>query len=291
MGVGSLGYVTLNVTKISEWSDLLEHVFGMEPLLREGSAGARDYRLDDHHHRFTLYPSERDSVAAVGWELESIEKLDALVEALKERGVVVRLGTTELQAERKVKALYCYTCPMIGIETEIYFGPLVSNSVFTPRRDIAGYKTASQGLGHIVFWVKDLAASVKFYQEVMGFNISDYIAWDHHDAVFLHCNTRHHSLALMADGPGKPAGEMMHIMLESTSLDDVGHGYDVVRDRGIPVMLEPGKHSNDHMQSFYLQTPSGFWMEYGFGGREIGSDWEVKSYDQPMLWGHRMVGL
>lgn len=71
-------------------------------------------------------------------------------------------------------------------------------------------------------------------------------------------------------------------------MDDVGYGYDIVRDLGIPVTIEPGKHSNDHMQSFYLQTPSGFWIEYGFGGREIGPDWEIKSYDQPMLWGHRV---
>ena len=44
------------------------------------------------------------------------------------------------------------------------------------------------------------------------------------------------------------------------------------------------------MQSFYLQTPSGFWMEYGFGGMEIGENWDIKNYDRPMLWGHRMVG-
>jgi len=118
-------------------------------------------------------------------------------------------------------------------------------------------------LGHVVYWVKDLAASVKFYQDVMGFAISDYIAWDDNDAVFMHCNVRHHTLALMKDGPNAPAGELMHLMVEAQSYDDVGYGYDPVRDMGIPVMIEPGKHSNDHMQSFYLQTPSGFWLEYG----------------------------
>jgi hypothetical protein len=43
------------------------------------------------------------------------------------------------------------------------------------------------------------------------------------------------------------------------------------------------------MQSFYLETPSGFWIEYGYGGRDIGPDWEIKTYDQPMLWGHRPI--
>ena len=33
----------------------------------------------------------------------------------------------------------------------------------------------------------------------------------------------------------------MHIMVEANSIDDVGYAYDIVRDRGIPVMLDPGK--------------------------------------------------
>lgn len=287
MGVDSLGYVGLNVSNLTEWTSLLENVFGMEPRPRAGSQ-AVDYRLDDYHHRFTLYPSTTDSVAVVGWEVTSEARLEELVASLRARQIEVMPGSAALCDERKVRKLYSFTCPMIGSYNEIFYGPLVSNTAFNPRRGISGYKTGTQGLGHIVFWVGDLAASVRFYEEVMGFKISDYIAWDVHDAVFLHCNPRHHTLALMKEGPG-PAGGMMHIMVEANSYDDVGYAYDIVRDLGIPVMLDPGKHSNDHMQSFYLQTPSGFWMEYGYGGREIGPDWEIKTYDQPMLWGHRPV--
>jgi 2,3-dihydroxybiphenyl 1,2-dioxygenase len=287
MSVDSLGYVALNVAKLNDWQALLETVFGMQPRAREGS-DAIDYRLDDYHHRFSLYPAASDGVAAVGWEVASTSKLEKLVQSLRDRQIDVAAGSGVLCAERKVKQLYSFTCPMIGVQTEVYYGPLVSHTPFVPSRGIAGYKTGALGLGHIVFWVKDLARAVKFYEEVMGFNISDYIAWDVHDAVFMHCNLRHHTLALMQDGPG-PAGELMHIMVESTSLDDVGYGYDIVRERGIPVMIEPGKHSNDHMQSFYLQSPSGFWIEYGYGGREIGPDWEIRNYDQPMLWGHKVL--
>lgn len=287
MGVDSLGYMALNVSKIDEWRALLEKVFGLEPRERDG---AIDYRIDGYHHRFTLYPSATDSVAALGWEVSTVAKLEATVAALRQRQVEVRAETAELCAERKVKQLYSFTCPMIGNRQELYYGPLVSNTAFSPSRGISGYKTGTLGLGHVVYWVKDLAASLKFYEEVMGFSVSDYIAWDDNDAVFLHCNARHHTLALMKDGPNSPAGELMHVMIEAQCYDDVGYGYDIVRDMGIPVMIEPGKHTNDHMQSFYLQTPSGFWMEYGYGGREIGPDWEIRNYDAPMLWGHRFVG-
>jgi catechol 2,3-dioxygenase-like lactoylglutathione lyase family enzyme len=74
---------------------------------------------------------------------------------------------------------------------------------------ISGYKTGNLGLGHVVYWVKDLAASVKFYQDIMGFSISDYIAWDDNDAVFMHCNSRHHTLAL-TEGRPQFAGGRTH---------------------------------------------------------------------------------
>lgn len=289
MGVDSLGYVAFNVSALDNWNEVLVKVFGMEPRTRAESATV-DYRLDEYHHRITLYPNAQDSVAVVGWEVGSLDKLEALVSELSARGVTLTEGSVALRAERKVKQVYQFTCPMIGCPTEIYYGPLASNTPFAPSRGVAGYKTGSLGLGHVVFWVKDLKATVDFYRHVMGFEISDYIAWDDNDAVFMHCNPRHHTLALMAEAEGRPAGAFQHLMLESTSPDDVGYGYDIVRDLGIPVAIEPGKHSNDHMQSFYLKSPSGFWIEYGHGGREIGPDWEIKNYDAPMLWGHRMVG-
>lgn len=287
LGVDSLGYMALKVSKLDAWRALLERVFGMEPRERDGAV---DYRLDNYHHRLTLVPDATDSVEAIGWEVGSSEKLAALVATLQGLGVAVTAEGAELRAQRKVKELYSFVCPMIGNRQELYYGPLASNTAFSPSRGISGYKTGNLGLGHVVYWVKDLAASVKFYQDIMGFSISDYIAWDDNDAVFMHCNSRHHTLALMQDGPNSPAGELMHLMVEATNYDDVGYGHDIVRDMGIPVMIEPGKHSNDHMQSFYLQTPSGFWLEYGYGGREIGPDWEIRNYDAPMLWGHRFVG-
>ena len=289
MGISSLGYVALNVSDMDAWLDLTTSVFGLEVRRRVGDS-AIDLRMDGYHHRLTLYPASTDSLAVVGWEVESMSELDALVGVLRSHGIAVTPGDAARCSERKVKALYSFTEPHIGIASEIYYGPLISNTPFTPSRGISGYNTADGlGLGHIVFWVKDLQATLDFYMAVFGFSISDYIAWDDNDAVFLHCNPRHHTLAIMAERPGRPAGALNHIMLEAKSRDDVGYGYDIVRDKGIPVMIEPGKHSNDHMQSFYLRTPSGFWMEYGFGGMLIGPDWEIKNYDQPMLWGHRMV--
>ncbi len=132
----------------------------------------------------------------------------------------------------------------------------------------------------------DLDDGLAFFVDVLGFRESDHIEQGGLSLRFLHCNPRHHTLALGAV-PGM-AG-MHHIMVELTSFDDVGHALDIVTERGITVAMTIGRHPNDLMTSFYLRTPSGFDLEYGTGGRTIDDDesWTVDTYDNISLWGHR----
>jgi hypothetical protein len=46
--------------------------------------------------------------------------------------------------------------------------------------------------------------------------------------------------------------------------------------------------SNDHMVSFYLRTPSGFNVEYGWGAREVDdATWQVQVHTAGSIWGHQ----
>ena len=51
-------------------------------------------------------------------------------------------------------------------------------------------------------------------------------------------------------------------MLQLESLDDVGAAYYQCQDREIPISATLGRHTNDHMVSFYMVSPSGFEIEY-----------------------------
>jgi 3,4-dihydroxy-9,10-secoandrosta-1,3,5(10)-triene-9,17-dione 4,5-dioxygenase len=77
-------------------------------------------------------------------------------------------------------------------------------------------------------------------------------------------------------------------MLECNSLDDVGSARDIARRQGTPVVIDLGKHMNDHMVSFYVANPSQFAIEYGWGGRTIDdSCWRVGRYESvESIWGH-----
>tara|TARA_R110002110_G_scaffold205066_7_gene417345 strand:- start:502311 stop:503192 length:882 start_codon:yes stop_codon:yes gene_type:complete len=289
MTVSSLGYVALNVTDIDAWVDQMTCVYGMEVVPR-ATGDAVDLRIDEMHHRFTLYPSKEDSVAGVGWEVDTLDAMNNLIQGLRDYGVEVREANEAEREERKVRDLFFFIDPASGMKSEIFYAPQSEQYKFSPSRGIDGFVTGGLGLGHIVYIVKDYEESKRFYTQVMGFKISDYIVWDdkEKDATFFHCNPRHHSLAIMPPFEPFQGGELNHIMLEAMTIDDVGYAYDVVRDKNIPLLFEMGRHTNDHVNSFYMFTPSGFAMEYGYGGVLIDdTQWKIRSYDAPMLWGHR----
>jgi hypothetical protein len=48
-----------------------------------------------------------------------------------------------------------------------------------------------------------------------------------------------------------------------------------------------GQHSNNRMTSFYMKTPSGFALEYGWGGVLVDDAvWRVTHHSTTKLWGH-----
>jgi len=289
MGVSQLGYLVFNVSDIEAWRDLAVSVIGAEERY-DSSSQSLGLRFDEQHHRITLCPAHNDSLVAIGWEVASLSELECVRKKVIEYGFGVTEATARELADRKVKAMFRFS-DMDGFPIEIYYGPWIDEAPFRPSRPMSGFSCGALGVGHAVLVSKDAARSARFYQDVLGFSLTDYIVWDELDAVFLHCNARHHSLALMNECYGNKSGDMNHIMLETLSLDDVGRAYDIVRSRRLPLVLSLGQHSNDRMISFYLKTPSGFSLEYGWGGVLVDDAvWRVKHYSTTKLWGHESVG-
>ncbi len=83
---------------------------------------------------------------------------------------------------------------------------------------------------------------------------------------FYHCNARHHTLAL-ARAPFELPQCLHHVMFEANTRDDVGAAFDRAWATDLPIPNGLGRHDNDGMFSFYLQTPAGFQIEFGHGAR------------------------
>ena len=169
-----------------------------------------------------------------------------------------------------------------GNRLEAFYGPLLADTPFAPGRNISGFRAGALGMGHVVLMVADFDAALAFYRGLLGFRVSDFMREP--KICFLHVNARHHSLALFE----QPRQGMHHLLMELYSLDDVGQGYDLARAAGDRVKVSLGRHNNDYMTSFYMQTPSNFLIEYGWGGREVNmATWQPEEMSTlASFWGH-----
>ena len=280
-----LGYLGLEVRDLGAWRRFARDLLGLE-ICAPRPDGALPLRMDGHAHRFLLHEGPADDIAYVGWELRDRAELDDLAGQLERSRVSVRTGSAAEIAARGVEAMLWFEDPN-GIRTELFHGPVLVSAAFVSDRMPSGYRTGDQGMGHILVNARNSNETERFYRDVLGFTLSDYVESERLHAVFLHVNPRHHSLAF-AELPLKK--RLHHVMLEVSSIDDVGVAFDRCQEQGVPLQRTIGRHQNDRMVSFYGYTPSGFCFEIGWGGRAVDDrNWEVRVYPDASDWGHRPV--
>ncbi|MDX6739653.1 VOC family protein [Actinocorallia sp. A-T 12471] len=281
--IQSLAYIGFASPGHAEWLTFGPEVLGMQIAAR-GADGTVYLRVDDADHRLVIHPGDDHALAYLGWGVRTPEDLAEVAARVAAYGLDVHEGSPELAAERHVAGLSWFVDPW-GNRHEIAWGQYRHPGQFTPGRNISGFVTGEQGLGHAVLVVPDMAAANDFFTGTLGFRLSDRIIDPPLNAQFYHVNGRHHSLAI-AEIPD--AAGFQHLMVEVGSLDDVGTAYDMCEERGVPVVLTIGRHSNDRTTSFYLYTPAGFHLEYGHGGVVVDDAlWEPATYTSTKIWGHR----
>ncbi|MCY1270799.1 3-methylcatechol 2,3-dioxygenase [compost metagenome] len=290
--ISNLAYVVFNASDLDAWEAFATGILGLQTGSR--TPEALHLRMDQREQRVILERGAEDDLAALGWEFDSHGELAAYVADLRAKDVDVIEAGADLRRARKVEQLYFCLDP-IGLRHEFSYGPQqapLAKPFHSPLLVGGGFQTGDLGVGHAFVVAVDAEESVRFYTEKLGLRISDYIRDSHSipglaiDGVFMHTRTgRHHSLATAAIPSAK---KINHLMIEVQSLDDVGLAFDRVRAAQVPVIMEIGHHPNDRMLSFYVATPSGFGIEYGWGGVVIDdANWTVRNYSQLSDWGHR----
>ena len=275
MDLLAFGYIDVRSSRLDDWSAFATGLLGMQQVDRGGDV--RAYRMDDRRQRLIVTGDEGEGLGLLGWEVADAAALDALRAKLERHGVTVRRGGLALAEERHVAGLIVFAASA-GNRLEVFHGPAVADRPFAPGRPISGFRTGPFGRGHVVLHVVDVELLLPFYRDLLGFHLSDY-GHTPYKLYFFHLNGRHHSFAMVGSGQ---AG-FHHFMVELRSLDDVGQGYDLAQLGENRVAYTLGRHTNDHMMSFYVHTPSGFFVEYGWGGRTIDPETWVphETFDGP----------
>jgi 2,3-dihydroxybiphenyl 1,2-dioxygenase len=282
--VTELGYMGIGVKNLEEWKSFAGQTLGLE-VAEEGESDRCYLRMDYWHHRVVLHANGTDDLEYLGFRVAGAEEFRAMQNKLSEAGLKYRVGSEEEATERRVLEVLKLDDPA-GNPIEIFHGPEVQYSKpFHPGRRMHGrFKTGTGGIGHCIIREDDVAAAHQFYSLLgMRGGVEYKIRMDKRTVtpVFMHCNDRDHSVAF---GIGLQKRRINHLMVEVDNLDDVGLTYDLVRKQKLPVTITAGKHSNDHMYSFYLRNPSGWMIEYGWGGRPATHQSEYYVED---IYGHR----
>ncbi len=288
--ISSLGYLRISSADPGAWRESGTKVLGMTEG-RGPDPEAVYLRMDDFPARLVIVPGRAERLLATGWEVRDEQTFAEVARVLDAAGVPVKHGDAAELADRRVGHLLHVDDPS-GNALEVFCGAALDN-----RPSVSPYGTAfvtgDQGLGHVVLPAADDAETLEFYTSLLGFRLRDSMrmpgeffgkpgreVWMR----FLGCCPRHHSLAL---APMEPAAGIVHLMIEVATLDDVGRALDRCIRRKATVSSTLGRHANDLMVSFYVQTPGGFDIEYGTDGRRVeDGTWVARESTAVSLWGH-----
>jgi biphenyl-2,3-diol 1,2-dioxygenase len=283
-----LGYLVIEARQPEKWARFFERVLGLpQPLLN--SDGSLGWQLDEASQRLLVRQGPADDLHALGLQCANHTVLGRLVQRLRDGGVEVAVADRALVRARRVGRLFRCTDPA-GNVVELFCDPEPAALPFVSAHFPAGFHTGDAGLGHAVLVAHDMPAMEAFYAELLGFGVTERLATRvgpiQFRGVFLHCNTRHHSLALF-DLPLRR--RLHHFMLQARRFSDVGRAFERAQREGVRLSLALGQHPEpDATFSFYGATPSGFDFEIGAGTKEISpASWQTQRTDVTSSWGHK----
>lgn len=287
MTVAALAYSVISARCPEDWRRFGEQIAGFSASAVEGGIALR---MDERAGRLFIQDGAQDGYFASGWEVRTERQYRETLDRLTDNGTRFTASTPAERALRHVTEMVWFQDPD-GNRHELSYGFIAD---FTPFCSPTGtsFVTGDLGYGHVVLPAPDIVRTRAFLNLNLGLEVSDFMihrplgAGDPEQRIdFLHCaNARHHSLALFE---GEVPSGCVHLMVEVTDIDQLGHAYDRMQAAGARLMATLGRHTNDRMVSFYVATPGGFALEYGTGGRMINWDHHtVFESTSASLWGH-----
>src|SRR5438270_9375973 len=138
-------------------------------------------------------------------------------------------------------------------------------------------------LGHVVLRVSDVERSMRFWTEILGFNVSDR---NEQGMVFLRYGSDHHTIALapareLTPLPDKSRGELGfdHMALEVGNVSDLVRIRDFLQANGIKVVFD-GRRGPGSNPGVEFLDPDGYMIELYASMDQIGPDGQSRPADE-----------
>ena len=228
----------------------------VEVAAEEGLAWFKTHGHDEHHV-VRLHASASNCVEVIALAADSRDDVDELHRRVTGAGCTVVHPPRELSASGGGYGFRFFSPDGLPFEISADVQRL-------DKRAMERWEGMPVKISHIVLHSPDHQAMVKFFTDVLGFRISD---WLGDFMCFLRCNSAHHRIALL---PGPPC--LNHVAYDMLSVDDMMRGASRLRKSGTDLRWGPGRHTAGNNTFSYFCTPNGFAVEYTAELEEVDFD-------------------
>lgn len=131
-------------------------------------------------------------------------------------------------------------------------------------------------VGHVVFFVADVARTEAFYASQLGFSASDRYPGR---GAFMRCSADggHHDLFLLQLPTGKRG--LNHVAFTVRDIHEVFGGGMHISRCGWETQLGPGRHPVSSAYFWYFRNPAGALIEYYADEDHLTADWEPREFE------------
>lgn len=129
-------------------------------------------------------------------------------------------------------------------------------------------------IGHVVLKVRDIARSVEFYTQILGFRVSDVYpdSMMPGKMAFLRCNGDHHGVALVGGAEAEmDNSELDHLAFEVSSIDEVLRARDYLRNHQVKIDFE-GRRRAGCQVAVEFRDPDNHRLEIYWGLDQFGTN-------------------
>jgi catechol 2,3-dioxygenase-like lactoylglutathione lyase family enzyme len=138
-------------------------------------------------------------------------------------------------------------------------------------------------VGPVKLFVDDLAAAERFYRDVLGFVLTEEVAWEGERCLFLRCDTEHHTLGLFPEACQAKLGLSPHTSAMSFGMQVANYrqlkdAVDFLRAEGVRVetgLVPPELHPGIDYAA-YAFDPDGHCLELYYYMEQVGWDGRVR---------------
>ena len=202
---------------------------------------------DDEHHVVRLHKSDAGHVEVIALAAGSRDDVDALHDKVAQSGCRIVHAPRDFDAPGGGYGFRFFSPDGLPFEISADVAKL-------DKREIERWEGIPIRISHIVLHSPDHQTAVRFFCDVLGFRVSDWLG----DFMgFLRCNSAHHRLAIL---PGPPC--LNHVAYDMVNADAMLRGVSHLKQQGIDIRWGPGRHTAGDNTFSYFVTPGGFAVEY-----------------------------